>query len=209
MTAPKVTQRSIVSLKLPRAVDPLITHAQRIVASVTDNPHLPAPIPAPWILSKAVADLQTAQTATLARTMGTVEARDEKRWVLMSLLEQLRGCVQVAADADPENADAIIASTGLSVRKRAARAPRVFSATPGTASGEVKVIGPAAERDASYEWLYSVDGGRSWLDTPPTLQASTRIVGLTPGTSVMFSYRATTRRGTGAWSQPVTLPVVK
>lgn len=209
MTAPKVTQRSIASLKLPRAIDPLIADAKRIVGSVTDNPHLPAPIPAPWVISTAIADLQTAQTATLARTRGTIEVRDEKRWVLVSLLQQLRGCVQVAADADPDNADGIIASTGLSVRKQPVRPPRVFSATPGTASGEVKVAAPSAGRDASYEWLYSVDGGESWLDMPTTLQASTRIVGLTPGTSVMFRYRPITRRGATGWSQPVTLPVVK
>lgn len=209
MTAPKVTHRSIVSLKLPRSVDPLITAAQRIVTCVTDNPHLPSPIPAPWIVSKAIADLRAAQTATLTRTMGTIEVRDEKRWALVSLLQQLRGCVQVAADADPDNADRIITSAGLWVRKQAVRTPRVFSAKPGAKSGEVKVVAPSAGRDASYEWAYSVDGAKSWVHVPPTLQVSTRIVGLTPGTRVMFRYRATTRRGAGAWSPAVTVPFVR
>ncbi len=209
MIIPKVTLRSTAALKLPRSIEPLITHVQRIVTCVTDNPYFPAPVPAPWVIGKAIADLKTAQTATLTRTKGTIEVRDEKRWALVSLLQQLRGYVQVVADADPDNAGTTITSAGFSVRKQPGRCPRSFSAKPGLVSGVVKVSAPSAGHRASYEWVYSVDGGESWLEMPPTLQASTKIAGLTPGTSVMFRYRAITGRGASGWSQPVTLAVVK
>jgi hypothetical protein len=129
--------------------------------------------------------------------------------MLVSLLQQLRGYVQVTADADPENPGAIILSAGMFVRKEPERPLRVFSAKPGTASGEVKLVAPSAGKGTSYEWKYSIDGGATWLTMPPTIQSSTSLLGLTPGSSVMFKYRCVTRRGVGAWSHAITVVAVK
>jgi hypothetical protein len=205
----KAIHRSLASLKLPRRVGPLIAHAETIVVSMTDNAHFPAPVPPLWLVSKAATDLQSAETAALTRTTGMVATRDEKRTMLVSLLQQLRGYVQVTAEADPENARAIIESAGMFVRKEPERPLRVFSAKPGTASGEVKLVAPFAGKGTSYEWEYSIDGGATWLIMSPTIQSSTSLVGLTPGTGVMFKYRYVTRRGVSAWSEAITLVAVK
>lgn len=203
-----MTHRSLATLKLPRRVGLLIPNAEAIVASMTDNPHFPAPVPPLWVVSKAVTDLQNAETATLTRATGTVATRNEKRTMLVSLLNQLRGYVQVTADADQENASAIIESAGLFLRKEPERPLRVFSAKPGSASGEVKLVAPFAGRGTSYEWEYSIDGGATWLAMPPTIQSSTTLLGLTPGSSVMFKYRCVTRRGVSGWSHAITLAAV-
>ena len=194
---------------LPRRVGPLIANAEAIVASMTDNPHFPAPVPPPWQVSKAAMDLQDAETAALTRATGTVATRNEKRTMLVSLLQQLRGYVQVTADADPENASVIIMSAGMFVRKEPERPLRVFSAKPGTASGEVKLVAPSAGKETSYEWEYSIDGGATWLTMPPTIQSSTSLLGLTPGSNVMFKYRCVTRRGVSVWSHAITVVAVK
>ena len=210
MTVPKATPRSLAILKLPKGVGPLIAHAQAIVESMTDNPRLPSPIPPVWVISKAVTCLQKAEATALTRAKGTVAIRNEKRTMLGSLLQQLRGYVQVAADEDPENAATIIVSAGMTVRKPATLPPRVFSARLGSAPGEVKVIAPTAGHRASYDWEYSVDNGVNWLTMPSTLQASTKLEGLTPGTSVMFKYRSVTSKGgVGDWSAAITLATVK
>jgi len=199
----------LASLKLPKAVPALITYTQGILTGMTNNSHFPAPVPALPLVSTALTDLQNAETSALARTKGAVAMRNEKRTTLVSLLTQLRGYVQVTADANPENGASIIESAGLAVRKTATRAPRVFSAKPGTVSGEVKVLAPSAGHRSSYEWEYSIDGGTTWLAMPPTIQAKTSLVGLKPGSTVMFKYRWVTKTGASDWSQPITLPMVK
>jgi len=206
---PKGTHRSIASLKLPKTVPALIAYTQGVVTGITNNPHFPSPVPTPATLSQANGELQTSETAALTRAKGAVALRNERRTTVISLLQQLRGYVQVTADANPENGASIIESAGLVIKKTPNRAPRTFSARPGTVSGEVKVFAPSAGHRSSFEWEYSIDGGTTWLAMPPTIQAKTSITGLKPGSSVMFKYRSVTRTGASDWSQPITLPLVK
>jgi len=207
LTAPKGTHRSLAALNLPKSVPAIVARAEAIVAAMTDNPHFPAPVPALWLLSKAISDLLNAEAAALTRAKGAAAIRNERRTMVGSLLQQLRGYVQVTADSDPENGAAIIASAGMTVKKLPDRPPRVFSARPTAVPGEVKVIAPTAGHRASYDWEYSTDGGVNWLTMPSTLQASTRLDGLTPGTSVMFKYRSVTSKGVGEWSSAITATV--
>ncbi len=209
LATPKGTHRSLATLKLPKAVPALITYAQGILKGITSNPNLPSPVPTAPEIAQALSDLQNGETAALTRVKGAVANRNEKRTTLVSLLQQLRGYVQVTADANPENGASIIESAGLAVRKSVTRAPRVFSVKPGSVSGEVKVIAPSAGHRSSYEWEYSIDGGATWLTMQPTIQAKTSLVGLKPGSSVMFRYRWVAKSGVSDWSQPVTMPVVK
>ncbi len=65
----------------------------------------------------------------------------------------------------------------------------------------------AAARRASYEWQYSNDGGKTWVQAPSTLQTKTTITGLTPSATIVFRYRAVTKVGEGEWSQPTSIMV--
>jgi hypothetical protein len=209
-TAPKkTTHRTLASLKLPKPVPALIVYAEGILKAMTGNPHFPSPVPPLTALSGALADLQSAETAALARTKGAVATRNAKRAALVGLLQHHRAYVQSQADASPEVAPAIIESAGMAVKKVPTHSPRVFSAKPGTVSGAVKVVAPLAARRSSYEWEYSTDGGKTWVALPPTLQARTTVTGLTPGSSAQFRYRAVTKAGAADWSLPITLPSVK
>lgn len=201
----KAKHRNMATLNLPKRVEAIVTQARAVVASMTDNPHFPSPVPLLWVVSQAVANLQDAETAARTRVVGAAAARDEKRTMLRSLLQQLRSYVQVTADADPENAVAIIESAGMAVKKEPNRAPRVFSAKPGAAPGEVQVVAPTAGNRASYDWQYSIDGGVDWLTLPSTLRASIKLEGLTPGMSVMVRYRSVTSKGRSDWSSGITL----
>jgi hypothetical protein len=95
----------------------------------------------------------------------------------------------------------------MAVRKVATRATRVFAATPGLVSGSAKLTATIAARRASYEWEYSLDGGKTWVTLPSTLQAKTTVAGLPVGTSVLFRYKAVTKTGEGDWSQGLSLLV--
>jgi hypothetical protein len=203
----KSLHRSIASLKLPSKVPALITYAQGIVKGMTGNASFPTPVPTLAEITSAINDLQTAETAALARTKGAVATRNEKRTALVRLLEQLKGNVQTAADANVENGASIIQSAGMALRKPTVRAPRVFAANPGALSGTAQLVAASAARRASYEWEYSADGGKTWITAPSTLQAKTTVPGLTLGATVQFRYRPVTKTGEGDWSQPTSLMV--
>ena len=197
------TNRSIVSLNLPKQVPALINLAKGIVQSLTGNATFAASEPPLAALNAALTDLETAEAAALARTRGAVATRNTKRATLITLLEQLKAYVQKVADANVDQGAAMIQSAGLALKKTPVRPRRVFAATPGAVSGSVKLITDAAGKRASYEWQTSIDGGKTWVQAPSTLQAKTTITGLTPAATVTFRYRAVTKKGVGDWSQPL------
>ena len=203
----KIVHRPRVSLALPRRVSDLISFVTRVVADMTNNPSFPSPTPTLASITGALTALQMAQSAALARTAGAATTRNEKRDALVALLQQLQGYIQTVADATPENGASTIQSAGVAVRKIPTHVARTFLAVQGAVSGSVKVTAAVAARRAAYDWEYSVDGGKTWVPTPTTLQAKTTVTGLPAGTMVQFRYRAATKTGEGDWSQPTSLMV--
>jgi len=96
----KSIRRPTVTLQLPKSVPTLIVYAQGIVKRMTANPFFANPSPALAAVTSAVDDLQTAETAALARTKGTAATRNAKRTALVALLQQLRAYIQTTADAN-------------------------------------------------------------------------------------------------------------
>jgi len=207
VTTVNQTHKPIAVLILPRTVPALVTYAQSIVTAMTGNPSFPSPVPPLATVSGATAALHDAESATLTRTKGAVQARNDKRAALVTLLKQLLGYIQTVADADVETAATVIRGAGIAVKKTPVPKQRVFAAEQGAISGSAKLLAPSAGRRASYEWQYSTDGGKTWVIAPATLQAKTTVAGLTPGATVQFRYRPVTKTGEGNWSQTVQLIV--
>jgi hypothetical protein len=207
MSTTKSVHRSLVILALPKKVPALITYAQSVVTAMTGNPSFPTPAPTLAEATTAINALQTAESAAIARTKGAVTARNDKQAALVALMQEMKAYIQKTADADTDNSAAIIQSAGVSVKKTAVRKPRVFTAEQGVVSGTAKLVAASAGHRASYEWEYSVDGGKTWAAALATLQAKTSVTGLTPGATVQFRYLAVTKAGQGDWSAPVSLIV--
>lgn len=203
----KSVQRSLVTLSLPRRVPAIITYTQAVLAAMTNNPNFPTPLPALSAVSAALTALQSAESQALSRIKGAVVVRNDKKAALVSLLQALRAYIQTTADADPENSAAIIKSSGLPVKKVAVHKPRVFTIKPGAMSGSVEMVAASAARRASYLWGYSIDGGKTWTEVGPTLQAKTTVSGLPVGTTAQFRYRGVTKTGAADWSQPISFLV--
>jgi hypothetical protein len=203
----KINSRPIVALKLPRSATALVSLANVILQKMTNNPSFPKPTPTLAVIQTAVTTLQTAETAARGGTKGMATARDEQRAPLVLLLQQLGSFIQTTADASGDSAASIIESAGVSVRKTSTRQARVFAARQGAVSGEAMLVAPSAGASSSYEWMYSLDGGKTWVLAAPTFQARTSITGLPTATVVELKYRAVTRAGAGDWSAVVTLVV--
>jgi hypothetical protein len=200
-------RRTFAVLSLPRPVPTLLGVADSIVGRMTNNPYFPSPDPPLATIAASSKDLATSQAAALTRAHGAVAARDEKRAVLVTQLGQLKGYVQKVADATPDNAASIIESAGLLVHKMTARKPRTFVAAPGPVTGSAKLAAPSDGKRTAHEWEYSVDGGKTWVSAPATLQATTTVTGLPTATSVLFRHRSVLKTGESDWSVPTSLIV--
>ena len=208
MSTTKTPNIALVSLNLPKPVPALITYAGGIVKAMTGNPSFPNLTTTLTAVAQAIAELQVAETAALARTKGAVSVRNEKRAALVALLKQLGRTIQAAAEAAcADSAGSIILSAGVAVKKAPARAPRVFHAASGAVSGSAKLVAASAGSRSSYEWQYSLDGGKTWVPAAVTLKASATVAGLAPAATVLFRYRPVTKAGEGDWSQTVSLIV--
>jgi hypothetical protein len=93
------------------------------------------------------------------------------------------------------------------VKKTAVRKPRVFAASQESVSGTVKLVTRSAGGRAAYDWEYSLDGAKTWVLLPSTLQAKTTVGALPVGTAVLFRFRSVTKTGESDWSQSVALVV--
>ena len=201
MSAAQHVTRAFVSLKFPGKVPALVCLAKAIVQAMSGNASFPGPDPTLTDIDAAIAALEDAQSAAYARTRGAVAGRNEKREALVKVLSQLKAYVQKVADGDIETATAVIQSSGLRVRKGRPYPRQTFTIRQGAVSGSVRLTAVTAAKHAAYDWRYSTDGGKTWLEAAITLNAKFKMSGLTPGATVMFRYRAVTRAGQGDWSE--------
>jgi hypothetical protein len=206
-TNTKATHQTTVTVKAPLKIGDLVTFVHNVITKLTNNPAFPNLAATIAALQAALTDLQAAETAALSRTKGAATVRNEKRAVVVTLLRQLKGVVQTAADAAPENAASIIESSGLAVRKVPTRAARAFTARPGPVSGTATVTAVAAGQRTFFEWQYSTDGGKTWVNAPSSVKTKAVITGLPVGTTAQFRYRTVSKTGEGDWSQAVALVV--
>ena len=113
------THRNIASLNLPLPMPEVVTYAQAIVKGMTGNPAFPSPTPPLVQVEAAITTLATAQAATLTRAKGAVATRNTAHAALHTMLQQLKGYVQMVADGKPETGAAIIEGAGMAVQKGA------------------------------------------------------------------------------------------
>lgn len=206
-TINKTTRPALAVLNLPTSNTALIAFAQGVHAGMTGNKAFPNPSPSLATVAASIDALVSAENQAATKVKGAVTARNVAKAALILELKQLRGYVQGIADGDAENSATIIESARISVHKVPVRPARAFDAVQGPTTGTAKLAARSASKRAAYEWEYSIDGGKTWVAAPPSLQAKTTVTGLPAGTSVQFRYRAVTRTGAEDWSTPVTLLV--
>lgn len=202
-----IIHRILAAALMPDHAADQIKFGEGVLGGVTNNPHFPLPDPAITTFGDSLGKYSVAETAAQTRAKGTVAARNAAKVVFVGALHALKARVQQVADANPDQAEAIITSTTLSVKKQPTRQKQTFVAKYGTVSGAVLVLAKTAGPRACYEWQYSVDGGKTWTQAPNTMQAKTTVLGLPVATVVEFRYRTTTKAGQGDWSLPTSILV--
>jgi hypothetical protein len=209
MTTTTKTPKVHVVLRRPHPVPSVLALAKAISSGMAANVGtFPKPTPPLVVLDGDVSALDTAETATHTRTKGAAQARDAKLAIVVVDLNLLRSYVEAVANADPANASTIASSAGMSLRKQPTTTKNDLNVKPSKVSGSVSITARVGTKQkVSHEWEYSVDGGKTWLAMPPTVQAKTTLTGLMPGSTVQFRHRAVTLTGPADWGTPVPMIV--
>jgi hypothetical protein len=188
------------------SIPALVERATAIATAMGENKAtFPSPTPPLATVLSDIAALNTAQSALKNHT-GSSTDRDAKRVVVVADMGQLHGYVQQLVNANPTEA-AVIAGQASMTLKKSPSHTKAPLAVKQTVSGTVVVSAKATAGAKSNEWQYSTDGGKTWIDVPPTTKSKTTIQNLTPGTTVSYRQRPLTKDGLGNWSQPISAVV--
>jgi hypothetical protein len=194
-------------LKLPKAIALFILFVQHVLQSMTNNPWFASMAALIATTTTDLATLLSAQAKALSKAKGAVEARDDAKKVVVDDLKLLKSGVQTIINQNPGVAATIIESAGFFQRKATLPfKPNLEARMAPVTPGEVLVRARAVKR-ASYEWQYSLDGGKTWIAMGTTTVANTSLLGMTAGTTVLFRFRTTVSKTTSDWSPTLSFVV--
>jgi hypothetical protein len=160
--------------------------------------------------------VETAETLARSRVPGAAAARNAQRGILVGLLEAGVMYVQQTADACPsyDLAVSAIQAAGLTVAVVPARIKPILAATQGPTAGSVALeanataLGAGGRKKTCFNWQYTGDGGKTFVNVASTPRCRTLISGLTPLTTYGFRVSVTNSDGVaGEWSPLVSFLV--
>lgn len=195
------------ALNRPRRIPEVIVYAQSVAAALKGNAALPSPTPPLATFEADLAALEASHVQTLTHAFGTATERDARLAAVNADLDSLRTYVETIANQTAGQAEAVIASAGMSVRRSSAHGKPAFAAKQGPTSGTVRLVAKAPRTRASHDWQQSSDGV-TWVDLARTMRADTEIAGLVAGIRYWFRCRTLTKEGVGDWSGVVSLLVM-
>ena len=171
-----------------------------------------APVPLLPVLMAQAGKVSAAQQLVGTRAAGAAAARDVQLVVLAGMVETERSYTQTLCDAHPDQAIAIAEGAGFLVATSPGHYKALLKVGLGTAPGTVHLeanatvlAGKKRRAQTCFHWEWTPDGGKTVLGAPSTPHAKTTIANLPPLTTVGFRVNMTNGKGTGEWSQWVTI----
>lgn len=205
MNAKTLVKQATVALNFPTAISLFIVFAKAICQAMLNNPIFKASAEKVAKLSTDINTLLDAETGCSTNPpTATIESRNVALELVKADLRALRIEVQVMADADPENAAAIITAAGMSLKKLNPHGKQQNGAQDGAEEGSVDLRG---EGPGPHEWRMSEDGN-NWRLIPASRTSKTNVSGLTSGLVYSFQNRQLlTNDQKSEWSQSVKIRV--
>jgi hypothetical protein len=181
------------------------------VTYASPNPPLPA-------FLGLIQNATTAQALVKTRALGAVAARNAAVDVLYQGIETQAAYVQGLANATPSRAVTLIENAGFLVAKSSARSKPMLALTAGKQPGIVyadaclKLLLAASGTSKPHQhrfftWQTTLDGGKTFVNAPPTGGVKTTFQGLP--SLAMVGVRVSMIIGgvAGEWSQVVSILV--
>ena len=191
-------------------LDPLMILGDRrsfaVIEPMINNVFFPNPVPPLAEVTSCFTTLADCEKLVRTSGPGMVKQRDIARKKAKLAFRKLKQHIQDVIENNPEQAEFIVASLGLSVRKpRAAGKAPVdvrLSETPGTVILDAKAVAKFAQ----YCWQMSTDQ-QNWTDLPACFKARTKVEGLSVAVVYSFRLRTATRKGVSEWSPVISITV--
>ncbi len=194
-------RKAKVALKLSSMnVLEMIQFSKHVIVSMTGNAYFPSPSPSLALISSNTADLEAAHNAVRKGWTATTEDKLTKRKTLHNALTQLGAYVEGTANLDPQNAVAIIQSSGMEVKSDAPPKPAGFRLQLTGLPGQVKLM-TTRVRYAVYKWQYTTTPNdvASWLTYFENNNRQIVVSNLVSGQRYYFRV-AVVKHGVGPWS---------
>jgi len=194
-----------VVLNFPTVIAIFIVYAKAIASAMFGNSYFTASAAKVERLKEDIAELDDAETGCKRNPPTyTIQQRNAALELVKADLRSLRNDVQEVANADPANAEAIIASSGMSIKGKSFHGKKQNTAKDGIESGSVELT---AEGPGFHDWRMSTDG-INWILLPSSSKSSTTAKDLTPGTIYYFQNRKVfPGNEKGEWSQSIAIMV--
>ena len=139
----------------------------------------------------------TGRSGVLMRDMAMGDVQNDIR--------ELIRLVQKKADETKDELKkiVIVKGCGMKIKKTGGRTRQTFKAENDLKQGGVILRAGGGGKRVIHEWEYSLNK-TNWVKLPTTLQAKTKVLGLTAGAKYYFRHRLVTKDGEGYWE--TTLP---
>jgi hypothetical protein len=201
--------KKLVALNLSKLTPPqIVAQSNHFVTQMTGNGYFLTPSPTLAAVTAQATTVDSAYNLSLTRARGSVGAMHTQLKSLNVLLKLLAAYVESIANADPPNAEQIIKSAGMDVKKPAVHQPKVFTALPGTIKGTVKLDTKAAHETAYiYQMTTDTTNAASWATVYTGTKVKFTVTGLTSATHYYFRVALSTKGIQGNWSNPVQVVV--
>ena len=186
-TKPKIIKH-LAALGLSKLTPPqIVANANHYAQQMTGNAHFPQPSPALADVTTQSKVVETAYALSQTRARGSVSKMHVEVKGLARLLKGLAAYVETIANADPDNAENIIISAGMPVKKHKTVVPKTFTAKAGKNPGTVVLNNKAIPHAINiYQMSTDPNNPASWV----TLVTDTRVryvkTGLTSGIRYFF-----------------------
>jgi hypothetical protein len=205
MTSTNVMRKITVALNFPKVISSFIVYANAIVLAMLHNVFFESLVPKITKLSTDLKTLEDLEAACNTKPpTASVSARNAALAVVQNELRTLRNDVQNIADADVANAQAIIDSSGMSVKKPISHSSRQNTAEDGVEEGSVDLT---AEGAGAHEWRMSIDD-MNWTLLSASFTSKVTVNDLTSGTVYYFQNRRMLPNNEKSdWSQSIKIRV--
>ena len=204
MARPTQYRKTVALLLSKKSVPEIITSSRHYISCMTGNANFPNPSPTLATLSINIANVEAAYQTSLSRAKGTKGLMYLELKTLEISLKLLAAYVEANANVDTVNAENIILSAGMQVKKPSVRPPKIFCAKPGAIEGDVILNSKAVKRGA---YIYQMTSDKTlatgWSDVYKGIHVKGVVQGLSLGVLYFFRVAVIDKNGIGAWSHAI------
>jgi hypothetical protein len=201
MARPTQYRKTVALLLSKKSVPQILTDAAHYVSCMTGNTHFPNPSPTLATVSINIANVNAAYLTSLSGAKGTKGLMYLELKTLEISLKLLAAYVEANANIDTVNAENIIISAGMQVKKPSVRQPKIFSVKAGKIEGDAVLNSKAVKRGAYiYQMTADPKAASGWNEVYQGLHVKCLVAGLTLGQQYYFRVAVIDKNGKGAWS---------